>query len=73
MKTIDFSTYIVTYNFVIGILVMLASDKIASFTRLLGKKATRYAKVSVFTFGSSVAALSGSIYIAVMILGLGRE
>ena len=69
MKTIDFSTYIVTYNFVIGVLLMLASDKIASFTRRLGYKMNRYAKVSVFTFGSAVAALSGSIYIAVLIVG----
>lgn len=70
MKTIDLSTYIVCYNFVIGVLVMLASDKIASFTLLLGQKTARYAKVSVFTFGSCVAAISGSIYFAVMILGV---
>ena len=30
MKTIDFSTYIVVYNFVIGVLVMLASQKLAA-------------------------------------------
>lgn len=69
MKTIDLSTYIVTYNFVIGILLMLASDKIASFTRRLGSRVNRYAKVSVFTFGSCAAVLSGAIYVAVLIVG----
>lgn len=68
MRTIDFGAYIVGYNFAIGVLVMLASGKIASFTSRLGSKVSRYAKVSVFTFGSCVAVVSGSVYVAFHIL-----
>lgn len=63
MKSINVSAMIVVYNLVIGILVMLASDKIASFATPLGAKVKRYAKISVLTFGSCVTALSGSIYL----------
>ena len=63
VKTIDVSAMIVMYNLVVGILVVLASDKIASFASPLGTKVKRYAKVSVLTFGSCVTALSGFIYV----------
>ena len=63
MKTIDVSAMIVVYNLVIGVLVILASDKIASLATPLGEKVKRYAKLSVVTFGSCVTALSGSIYV----------
>jgi hypothetical protein len=71
MKTMDFSTMIVVYNFVIGILVMLASEKIASAAKSLGARTQRYAKVSVFTFGSCVAAVSGSVYVVFHLLRFG--
>lgn len=63
LKTIDVSAMIVMYNLVVGILVVLASDKIASFATPLGTNVKRYAKVSVLTFGTCVTALSGFIYV----------
>ena len=74
MKTVDFGAMIVVYNFLIGILVVLASDKIASAAKfLLGTRVQRYAKVSVFTLGSCIAAVSGSVYIAFHVLRIGVE
>ena len=73
MRTLDLGLMIVVYNFVIGVLLMLASDKIASFAERLGKRTQRYAKVSVFTFGSCVATVSGSVYLAFHVLRLGAD
>ncbi len=73
MKTIDFGAYIVLYNLVIGVLVMLASGKIASYAARFSVKFGRYTKVSVFTFGSCVAAVSGSVYLAFHVLRIGLD
>jgi hypothetical protein len=64
---------IVVYNLVIGILLVLASDKIASAAKFLGTRFQRYAKVSLFTLGSCIAAVSGSVYIAFHVLRIGIE
>jgi hypothetical protein len=75
MKTVDFSGMIVLYNLVIGILIMLSSEKLASLAGLLNKSGTakiaRLTKVSSFTFGASVAALSAGIYISFHIFRIG--
>ena len=72
MKAIDFSLYIVTYNFVIGILLMLASEKIGvyagHFTGSYKQKISRATRIAFFTFGASVALLSLGIYIAYHVL-----
>ena len=73
METVDFGAYIVLYNLVIGVLVMLTSGKIASYAGRLGERFGRYAKVSTFTFGSCVAAVSGTVYLAFHVLRLGVE
>lgn len=73
MKTIDFGAYIVMYNLVIGVLVMLASGKIASYAAKLGQTFGRYTKVSVFTFGSCVTVVSGSAYLAFHVLRIGVD
>lgn len=74
MKEFDFSLYIVTYNFIIGILLMLASDKIGVlagyFMRSYREKVGRLARVGSFTFGTCVAVLSASIYVAGHLLKL---
>ena len=66
---------IVTYNLVIGVLLMLASDKVGSYAGHVSKPyremATRFARLSTFTFGSCVAALSAFIYVAFHILRIG--
>jgi hypothetical protein len=75
MKTVDYSGMIVMYNFVIGVLIMLASDKIAAvpgYLRFAGReKLMRWTLVSTRAFGGCVAALSGSIYVAFHWLRLG--
>lgn len=64
---------IVMYNLVIGILVMLASGKIGSYASVIGPTFGRYAKVSVFTFGACVTAVSGTIYIVWHVFRLGLD
>lgn len=71
MRTLDIGLMIVVYNFVIGVLLMLASERIASLAKRLGARAQRYARVSVFTFGSCIAALSASVYLAFHLMKLG--
>lgn len=75
MRTVDFSVYFVAYNFVIGLLVMLSSEKVASYAGCLNRShretITKLARTAVSTFGAAVAALSGFIYFAFHLLRLG--
>ena len=68
MKTFDFGLYIVSYNLAIGVLLMIASEKIGVFagrlTGAYGEKVNRLARIGVLTFGSCVAAVSGFVLIA---------
>jgi len=75
MKTLDVSAMIVLYNLVIGILIMLSSEKVAilagNISRSRGQSITRLTQVSTFTFGASVTVLSGSIYLLFHVLRIG--
>jgi hypothetical protein len=75
MKTIDLGSIFVGYNFVIGVLLMLASQRTARYVAVLGMgakaKVERYTHVALRTFGQAVAALSGSIYVIFYLLRLG--
>lgn len=68
----DFSFYIISYNFVIGILLMLSSEKIGAFTGYFAgsykEKTSRWTRLGVFTFGACVAVLMFGIYIAAYVL-----
>mgnify|MGYP000105995612 CR=1 FL=1 len=68
MKTFDFGLYIVSYNLVISVLLMLASEKIGVYAGyFMGsyrEKISRVARITVFTFGCSFAVLSAFILIA---------
>lgn len=74
MKTFDFSLYILSYNFVIGVLLMVSSEKFGVYAGyFIGsyrEKMSRLTRISVFTFGSCVAALSGGIFLAAYVLKL---
>jgi hypothetical protein len=74
MKTIDFSFYILTYNFVIAVLLMLASEKIGVYAGyFMGSykaKISRVTRIGILTFGACVAVLSAGIYIAAYVLKL---
>lgn len=68
MDPINLSLMILTYNFVIGVLLMLASEKIGAYAgyfvfALYKEKASRLMRIAVFTFGASVAALTAGIYL----------
>ena len=75
MKTFDPSGMIVAYNFVIGVLTMLSSEKLGAaagrISGRLGLKINRLTYLSVFTFGAGLASLSGVIYIAFHLLRIG--
>ena len=66
---------IVGYNFVIGVLIMLSSQKLATYAGNVNKahrtQIVRLTHVSTFAFGASVAVLSGAIYAAFHLLRIG--
>jgi hypothetical protein len=72
MKTFDFGLYIVSYNLVIGVLLILASEKIGVYAGyFMGSykdKVNRLTHVGVFTFGICVALLSGFVLLFAHIL-----
>ncbi|MFN2511413.1 MAG: hypothetical protein ABR568_08210 [Pyrinomonadaceae bacterium] len=74
MKTIDFSMYIVVYNFIIGVLVMIASDKLGLYAghliRFRRVQVARLTRIVTFTFGTCVAILSAGIYLGFYVLKL---
>jgi hypothetical protein len=67
MKNIDVSAMIVSYNFVVGVLLMLSSEKVGTLAGVANKAyrttIIRLTHVSIFTIGACWAALSGSIYV----------
>lgn len=75
MHTFDFSVYLVVYNFVIGLLLMLSSEKFGTYAGCLIKpfreKTARLTRVVTFTFGMCVAVLSGVVYIFFHLLRIG--
>ena len=75
MKTLDVSGVIVVYNFVVGVLMMLSSEKIAilagHFNHSHGARISRITYITLFTFGSCAAVLSASIYVAFHWLRIG--
>jgi hypothetical protein len=74
METVDFGSYFVVYNFIIGVLVMLASEKLGSYAGLLAgsgrMQAIRLVRLVTFTFGACVAVLMAGIFIAAHALKL---
>ena len=67
MQTLDISAIIVGYNFVIGVLIMLSSEKVGVFAgsinRVHRESIARVTRLSTFTFGAAVAVLSAGIFI----------
>lgn len=68
MKTVDFGAYFVVYNFIIGVLVIIASEKLGVYAGHLVRsrraQATRLTRVVTFTFGCCVAILAAGTYLA---------
>ena len=75
MNTIDIGSYFVVYNFVIGVLMMASSEKLGQcagwVNRSRQETIARYARVSVFTFGATVAGFMAVVYIAFYTLKIG--
>jgi hypothetical protein len=75
MRTIDYSGMIVMYNFVIGVLISLSSDKLGKYAAVLnsahGVQLNRLTIVFSRTLGISWAVLSGGVYLAFHVLRLG--
>ena len=67
METVDFSLYIVVYNFVIGVLIMIASEKLGVYAGYLfgpyKQQAARLAHTGMLAFGCCVTVLSTGIYL----------
>ena len=74
MKIVNFSLYIVVYNFIIGVLVMIASEKLGIYAgHLAGShrvRVTRLARLVTFTLGACLAILMTGIYLAFYVLRL---
>jgi hypothetical protein len=67
MNGANFSFYILGYNFVIGILLMLASEKIGFYAGrcagLYKEKTARFTQIGTFTFGACAAVISAGVYL----------
>jgi hypothetical protein len=67
MQNIDFSFYIVVYNLIIGVLVMIASEKLGVYAGYLfgayKKQAMRLTHTAALAFGCCVAVLSAGILV----------
>ncbi len=65
MKTFDFGLYIVSYNLIIGVLLMLASEKLGVYVGYFAgsykEKINRLTHIGILTFGICVALLSGFV------------
>ncbi len=74
MKTLDFGIYILSYNFVIGLLLMIASEKLGVyagyFTGSAKAKISRLTQIGTITFGACVAVLMVGTYLAGYVLKL---
>jgi hypothetical protein len=71
---VNFSLYLVVYNFIIGVLVMIASEKLGVYAgHLAGShrvRAARLTRLVTFTFGACVAILTMGVYLAFYVLKL---
>lgn len=74
MQAINFSLYIVVYNFVTAALLMIASEKIGAFAGYFGgsyrERISRLTRIGVLTFGACVAFISFGVYVAFYLLKL---
>lgn len=74
MKTFDFGLYIVIYNLIIGLLIMIASEKLGVYAGYVSGRyrdtAMRFTHTATLTFGSCVAVVSGGAYVFGYLLGL---
>lgn len=74
MQPINFSLYIVVYNFVIAVLLMIASEKIGVYAGYFAgshkERISRAARIGFLTFGACVAFISLAVYIAAYVLKL---
>ena len=77
MKTIDYSYMIVTYNFVVSILLLTSSQKLASYAGAIGfgmrSGVEKYTALAIKAVGGSWAVVSASVLLFVHILGFGVE
>ena len=68
MKIVDFSLYLVAYNFIIGVLVMIASEKLGFYaghlTRSRSVQTARLTRTATFTFGACVATPTAGVFLA---------
>ncbi|MCA1556040.1 MAG: hypothetical protein LC747_05050 [Acidobacteria bacterium] len=67
MKTVDFSYVILTYNFLIGALLIVASEKLGLITsgvlRVKRQKVARVTRLAFTTFGSCLVAITLTVLI----------
>jgi hypothetical protein len=74
VKVINFSLYIVIYDFIIGVLLMIASEKLGFYAGHLSRshrvQIARLTRVGTFTFGAVVGVLTMGTYLAFYVLKL---
>ena len=74
VKIVSFSLYIVVYNFIIGVLIMIASEKLGIYAgHLAGShtvRVTRLARLVTFTIGACMTILMIVVYLAFYVLKL---
>ena len=76
MQTIDFGVYFITYNFIIGLLLMLSSEKVGTYAGCLikssGERVIRFTRLITLTFGVCIASLSALVYVSFHVFRIGH-
>ena len=72
MQTLDLGSYFVIYNLVVGVLLMLSSDKIGMYAGYISRSrshlVSRLSKVTAFSFGACITVISSMIYVLFYLL-----
>ena len=67
MQNLDFSAYLVMYNLIIGVLIMIASEKFGWYAGYFAgsrrPQAMRLTRIATLAFGSCVAVLSAGVFL----------
>lgn len=74
MEIVDLSFYLIIYNLIIGLLIMIASEKLGVYAGYVSgryeKTASRITRTAAFTIGCCWAVLSAGIYVLAYVLAV---
>lgn len=74
MKIVDLGLFFIAYNFIVGVLLMIASEKLGVYAGHLVRsrraQATRLSRLATFTLGACLVLLTAGVYLVGYLLKL---